>query len=1771
MTSNICGSSEIYENEIFKIVRVNRLKKNLITYIFVGNQDNEIKAILTHLENGEKLLDKDSSILKAHFKSQYQLLIKHKTKIIKFIYHGIYSDDTIQNIRKKIFVFLSTEKDLLPEKNQELWVKMNSKYFWILGPTWTNITIEPSILQPAILPDFKSFVTKDGKGILKEQIKNINDQTLFDATNGLRFEDHEIYMNMMEDDILFLKEKEQKIDQILINGYFKKFYPRDNFPPEIIDYNAAYLFKEIEKLRGIMKAEDRMIQFVKSIPIDESLFSGCKIIQVLVHITNPYEHEFIDLLKIFNLFSLDEKTPFMRYKDMEWAAPLYIFYKPLVDNKMISEKQMKDWISATKKVKDATEHVIKEIQYSVRGLTVKRYIYTLDGEPKYATINIHRNGNMEVRIAFKEKQQASLRDVYNALKDIGKLISKINEIDYRFRQQKIPPNVKLLEPDVSFDEAKNLIEFHGKTRLILIDAINGVAIPEDFNYREMNQFANKYFTPFVSPVLSKKDYERKELLMKYKRVSYYSKMNIEYEFIHKTIMQNPNIPRKNIIQLLWENYYSGKPIEEAIRVYQNWEKKYGYYGSQGVKGARQTGVEIKIKHGKIHFNSSKNVMQLTNASVFIAKFLNIYFNQKNFLKKSNVKDVFSEELAKIQDESNNSIINLNNVNISNKAYLNYDYNNTLGNIYGNEEYINSSGIVANINEENSNNVAATNKNNKFDFNRAKYLATDEEIDRNIRMQCDHQDLKKDVCEDFCEDEFYALRRLQKYDNPVFRFRSDPKFDNFARQCQPQERQPLVMRFDPTQNPNIDPKSYANAVKFGSSPDRQNWYMCAQVWCPYEEIPILYDSIKDKIIAREVSRKGNCLTALCPSCLKQNKKTWLRIVDKSKFHPYLGFIDDSNHPNHLCMPCCYRKPMDNPKAKGYSKFMKCMGKNVDASIEGESAEYIMGRDKMPLTKGRYGLLPVNLAKLFKSRCDTGKMQANTTCFLRFGVKDDINQSFLQAITGFLDTVQSMTLTVLKKYLFETKLTKRLFLSLNHGELAVLFDNKKEDAYENYKKYMMSDTQKITEEYLWDFLQRPGILDKDGLNIYIMTSRSLLCPKGFQISQFYSPTRKSVLIFTDGRYYEPIFMAVNQNGSMKTPDTFFESNNPNIMQLANIAQTNCMMKDIVDWNKIRKTSLGEKYFELTAPILAVELMRKIPIMGQIKDSYNKIYALISQNGFQLPVQPQGEILELDVIENWKPKKLAETIKYYEIISEKYELPYKPKKIFKSPEGKIVAIQLADNSIVPTQEEYPSSATSTRLLEANNKYYYNVNNHLARGTKTLDERARTTLFKIYIDESYDRLRMELARKLQKSPEKAKILSLIDDKKMPILLKREYMKSLLGKLCKTFVAQMAKLPFPIDTYIKPTLRKPCSTEKKCEKNPHCYFQGGECRLIILEKNPVDNTNIYDFFMERISDEILRNRLLRDEILEDKLDELIDKSVEKRNDEIIIDGAKDLFAQVANLYKPKKEFDLREENMYSTTTPDYRLSGVNKDKYLIQSQGITMDSTKFVVLPSYWKTILGLKFRFYDANIEHNSLYYALLRIMPMIQPDIKNMLDLKKLEISKSEHVSTEDINNDYYFRDIQPEIMDGINRIIAIFKDTKRSQYKTVNTMTQLKEFIMSDEYPANEVDVFLLALALGVNIVILEKRITKKNTKGFYVFAPHKKRDFVILFNQSKLEENNYNIVGKQNNYLFKLKELPGVIQKFMGVEEGHNSNSEVPNLKIGNKKMIKMKKQTKQKK
>ena len=1714
--STICGIKDYEKINIFKIIRLDRLKVNTCSYIFVGEQPRDVKQSLSNLE----LTGKPDALLKSHFKKYYDIITKHKTQKFKFIYQHIYEDDTITTIRKKIFCFMSSNKDILIPENQELWVIFGSGTK-MLGPTWTNIEGRPSLLQKEITADYKNFVAKDGHMILVEHSVNINDQTLYDATNGLRFDNGEIYLHMLNDEMEYCRSIGKKVDDILVNGYFIKYWAG-----ALIEYDPDIIYKEMERLKPLIKAEDKLINFMEKIPVDMSYFQGCNVIQLLIHITNDYEHEFVNLKTIFSLFAVDEKTPFMRYKDMDSPAPFFRIYKPLVESKVISEKQIKDWIASTKKVRDATDTLIREIQYSSRGLTLKRYIYTLDDQPKYATINIHRNGNMEVRIAFKEKYGASLKNTYEAVMEISKLIQKINEIDYRYRQLKIPKTTKLGLPNVSFNASTNKLEFHGRTRLILMDVINLVNLPEDFNFKEMNNFSNKFMTPFLSPILSKRNYEKMELLAKYKRVSFYSRMNLEYEFIHKTIQQNPNITPASVIKLLHESYYAQRPIDEAIKVYKDWERRYGFMGSQGVKTTRQTGIEIKIKGGKMHMNGSKNVMQLTNASIFIAKFINLFLNQSKYLKKSEMNDIFSDELIELEESVNNINVSLlqNTTPLTNANYMNYA--NTLGNIYAEEEYMNTATnqAIENDNKEND------------DFNRETYLARDDDIDRNIRMQCEDKDLKHDVCTDFCEDEFYTLRRLQKYDNPIFKFRSDAKFANYAKQCQPQERQPLVLKQDPATNPKIDPDSYKNSVVYGSSSDRQNWYICAQVWCPYEEIPISYKKIQNNIKIRP-TRKGNCLTAKCPSCLEEGRITWLKIVEDSKFNPYIGFIDESNHPNQLCMPCCFKIQKDNPKSKGYAKYMKCLGKNVDNAIDGDGIDYVMGREKIPLLRNRLGLLPIEIAKLFISRCNTGKLPLNTRCHLRYGVKDDTKQSFIYSILSLMETDDNqLNILTFKKYLFETKLNRKLFNSLNNGELSLTFKTDKIDPYENYVKYMMSDTTKITEEYLWDFLSRPNVLHEQGMNIYILNSRSLLCPIGFYIRDFYSSSKMSIFIYTDGRYYEPIYLVSNEKGKIKVKRHFFPEDGESIKFL-NMSLNNCVSKHLISWDKIRSNTLKSEYFEVKPDIKATELLNKlkeskeIKIKAQYKDSFNKSIGLITEQGFLLPFKPRGEISDIP-LENWKPLRLMKTIRFYNEMAKKYKLPYYPTRVFKDSNGLIIAILLENNRIINVIPE----KASVDLIEASGKYYVDVDKYISNTKEKTNERVLMSHTLIYQNETYELLRMEIANFLQSNKEKDEIIKLIQNQQ--IKNRRDLLKGIVQKICKKIIVITKHLPFQIEGYIRPSIRKLCSKlDKKCSLNPHCMYKNGKCSLILLERSPIDGKALFPFYVDKITDEILYNRLLRDEIMEDKIDEILNDTVNIRNDEILIDGAKGVFEQIRYLYEPKKEFTFRTNHQYSKISHTY--NGINKNKYMVVNKDIRLNDMKLLPLPSYWKGHMP-RFNYYDDCSNTNSLYSSLIYILAIISPEIRSVIQLKNTQIDKIENITISDINKEPMFANIGTDIHDGINRIIEIYKHFNHNTYKNINTITQLKEFIFTDDYPANAVDIFLLSNALAINIIILEKRLKKSNPNGYYAFINSLKRDTIVLMENPVENKYCYNIVGKNKNYIFKMRDMPNIIKKNYGI-------------------------------
>ena len=79
-------------------------------------------------------------------------------------------------------------------------------------------------------------------------------------------------------------------------------------------------------------------------------------------------------------------------------------------------------------------------------------------------------------------------------------------------------------------------------------------------------------------------------------------------------------------------------------------------------------------------------------------------------------------------------------------------------------------------------------------------------------------------------------------------------------------------------------------------------------------------------------------------------------------------------------------------------------------------------------------------------------------------------------------------------------------MNRGLLNIKFNDPEsgKSAYHNFKDYLKGD-QFINEEFLWDFLTRPNILMKNGVNIVILEFTRIICPTIYGLSNIFDLNR------------------------------------------------------------------------------------------------------------------------------------------------------------------------------------------------------------------------------------------------------------------------------------------------------------------------------------------------------------------------------------------------------------------------------------------------------------------------------------------------------------------------------------------------------------------------------------------------------------------------------------------------------------------------------------------
>jgi hypothetical protein len=425
---------------------------------------------------------------------------------------------------------------------------------------------------------------------------------------------------------------------------------------------------------------------------------------------------------------------------------------------------------------------------------------------------------------------------------------------------------------------------------------------------------------------------------------------------------------------------------------------------------------------------------------------------------------------------------------------------------------------------------------------------------------------------------YFLRKLQEADVRLFRYdKTHPSLKRYVSMCQPTYgRQPAVMneaKFQamreeyeddgiafyiyPLQPGEPAPtgvaeRDYFTVLRYGTTPQNQNYYICSRYYCTRDEIIILEKDLESEEMRRPKGakkKKGEC--PFCRGTVVKNKRfpgqneTILeREIARAgtKRHLYIRMLGKTPHPDGFHLPCCFIDDVpvkySSPAFDKYRQWgmpappkeKRLTGPAAEALLGAEDEEegaaedlqatvgpreeagypildyfvtlasitrkYIVGAEKMPLEVGtiareagketrgeaQIGLLPPELdayfdqdqTRLVSRSFNPQKIKPDGQGFLRIGVENRLrykNDSFLAAVAPFFmkNTAQQM------KELLDEKISPRVFLALNYGNLAIEFydptgETVKPLAPEMLKKWASDELQIDKQEENEQALQR-----------------------------------------------------------------------------------------------------------------------------------------------------------------------------------------------------------------------------------------------------------------------------------------------------------------------------------------------------------------------------------------------------------------------------------------------------------------------------------------------------------------------------------------------------------------------------------------------------------------------------------------------------------------------------------------------------------------------------
>ena len=744
----------------------------------------------------------------------------------------------------------------------------------------------------------------------------------------------------------------------------------------------------------------------------------------------------IPLEIIFKLIHANKDIPFIKYNPSKNQEKIYRLY---------CDKVAKNG----KKIPYLSKNVIFKLAKTLN--TTKRvscYIeYKDDNKIIPIIVSFDSYGNIYIKIEFKETK--SIPDIENIINTAVNPVIKIVQ-------------TYILTSGYIMNLFNNL--YDKNVEIINIKYFSYISINKNINLNNLLGCVSSVFNVIIGEL-------KKGIIMRYKRVSNFNEMDSQEAFIVELL--NRYTDEGDITKLLMDNFQLSKTNAQLkiAELLNNLQVIQSLNKTRKMKIKNNPGFLTKITQDSfkqnimIEMDNINNIFYMNVIPIYIDSLIritqvpetsNVQISTINNLCKTTtinerkeIEDIIAPSEKELAENKPTAIIN-QNITIGEDAALVKEKTVNVLDFFGDDSDDDDS------DDDDSDDDEKTHIGGN-DTNDDEKITTLNKTKKPVKLLIQNDDIIEKNVTNMSMTPNPFFKAMKEKDPILFLDRPDGKYKAYSRSCPwNKRRQPVILTDEEKEVIDKEhPGSYEHAIKYGSDPNKQYWYICPRYWDLKNNTSLTEEEVKSGKYGKLIPQQAKTVPP--------GANIW-EFSDAEGAHPinhidkngnYIthnpGFLDEDAHPDGLCVPCCF-KSWDTPKQIQRRK--ECnqdkdivQNKSQDATTKQEVDEYIKGPDKFPLKEGKFGYLP-SIVQMF-IQTDNKKCQISNTnknlkklqpCYLRKGVENSKYKSFIACISDIYSEENKNIVLTIENFITQ-KLIKILtpdkFVFIQNGSLVSEF--------------------------------------------------------------------------------------------------------------------------------------------------------------------------------------------------------------------------------------------------------------------------------------------------------------------------------------------------------------------------------------------------------------------------------------------------------------------------------------------------------------------------------------------------------------------------------------------------------------------------------------------------------------------------------------------------------------------------------------------------------------